>query len=185
MSGSCPFTAALQDTVSLFTQANSQTCSHGEIKFMEVLMTTAARSQLILPDQATQPLLREADPRRIRTVVVDDSPDFLEITCDLLGLNPLLDVVARAEKGSAAMEAVLKYDPDLVLMDVHMPYLDGLTIASFFTGRFPAIRVVLMSSEDTPELRSACKSSGAVAFVYKPNFRQEFDAVLQGICLES
>jgi len=152
---------------------------------MEVLMTIAARSQLIFPDEATQPLPREAGPRRIRTVVVDDSPDFLEITCELLGLNPLLDVVARAEKGSAAMEAVLKYDPDLVLMDVHMPYLDGLTVASFFTGRFPAVRVVLMSSEDTPELRSACKSSGAVAFVYKPNFRQEFDAVLQGICLES
>ena len=83
------------------------------------------------------------------------------------------------------MEAVLKFKPDLVLMDVHMPYLDGLTVASFFAGRFPAIRVVLMSSEDTPELRLACKRSGAIAFIHKVNFRQEFSAVLRGIRLGS
>jgi len=143
----------------------------------------AARSQLT--DEITQPPLHQAGPRRVRTVVVDDSQEFLEIACDLLELNPLLEVVARAEKGSAAMEAVLKLKPDLVLMDVHMPYLDGLTVASFFTGRFPAIKVVLMSSEDTPELRSASKSSGAIAFVHKENFREEFNAVLRGMDLGS
>ena len=146
-------------------------------------MTVAARSQLT--DEAIKPPLPEAGPRKVRTVVVDDSPDFLQVACDLLELNPLLDLVARAEKGSTAMEAVLRFKPDLVLMDVHMPYLDGLTVASFFTGRFPAIRVVLMSSEDTPELRSACKNSGAFAFVYKANFRDEVNAVLRGISLGS
>jgi two-component system nitrate/nitrite response regulator NarL len=139
----------------------------------------------MFPDEVTQQLLRDAGPRRMRTVVVDDCPEFLEVTCELLALEPLLDLVARAEKGSTAMEAVLKFKPDLVLMDVHMPYLDGLTVASFFAGRFPAIRVVLMSSEDTPELRLACKRSGAIAFIHKVNFRQEFSAVLRGICLRS
>jgi DNA-binding NarL/FixJ family response regulator len=144
----------------------------------------AARSQLV-PDEISQPRLHPAVPHKLRTVVVDDSPEFLAATCELLDLDPQLELVARAEKGSAAMEAVLKLKPDLVLMDVHMPYLDGLTVASFLAGRFPSIRVVLMSAEDTPGLRAACKRSGALAFVHKVNFRQEFDAVLKGICREA
>src|SRR6266700_7838843 len=148
-------------------------------------MTMAARSQLMVPDEIAQPPSRAVGPQRLRTVVVDDDPEFLDATCTLLELDPRLELVARAEKGSTAMEAVLRFKPDLVLMDVHMPYLDGLTVASFFTGRFPAIRVVLMSSEDTPELRSASKSSGAIAFVHKENFREEFNAVLRGMDLGS
>jgi CheY-like chemotaxis protein len=148
-------------------------------------MTMAARSQLMVPDEITQPPARDAGPQRLRTVVVDDDPDFLNTACELLEPDPRLELVARAEKGSAAMEAVLKFKPDLVLMDVHMPYLDGLTVTSFFAGRFPAILVVLMSSEDTPGLRAACKRSGAIAFVDKVNFQQEFNAVLRGICLGS
>jgi len=148
-------------------------------------MTMAARSQLMVPDEIAQPPSRAVGPQRLRTVVVDDDPEFLDATCTLLGLDPRLELVARAEKGSAAMEAVLKFKPDLVLMDVHMPYLDGLTVTSFFAGRFPAIQVVLMSSENTPGLRAACKRSGAIAFVDKVNFQQEFNAVLRGICLGS
>ncbi len=145
----------------------------------------AARSQLMFPDEVTQHPLRATGPQRMRTIVVDDSPEFLEAACELLALEPMLDLVARTQKGSTAMEAVLKLKPELVLMDVHMPYLDGLTVASFFAGRFPAIKVVLMSSEDTPELRLACKRSGAIAFIHKVNFWQEFSAVLRSICLGS
>ncbi len=148
-------------------------------------MTMAARSQLMVPDEIAQSLSLELGQQRLRTVVVDDDPDFLDAACTLLEPDPRLELVARAEKGSTAMEAVLKFKPDLVLMDVHMPYLDGLTVTSFFAGRFPAIRVVLMSSEDTPGLRAACKRSGAIAFVDKINFQQEFNAVLRGICLGS
>src|SRR5215467_4751150 len=75
--------------------------------------------------------------KRIRTVVVDDSPTFLQVACALLELDPLIDLVARASKGGQAIETVLKMQPELVLMDVHMPYLDGLTLAWFFARRFP------------------------------------------------
>jgi DNA-binding NarL/FixJ family response regulator len=127
----------------------------------------------------------EAEARRIRTVVVDDSEMFLQVACHLLELDPLIDLVARAGKGAEAIETVVKLKPDLVLMDVHMPYLDGLTLAWFFGHRFPSTRVVLMSSDNTPELRQACEDSGALDFVHKENFRQEFDAALQRFCIHS
>jgi len=122
--------------------------------------------------------------KRIRTVVVDDSETFLQVVCELLELDPLVDVVARADTGGEAIETVMKLRPDLVLMDVHMPYLDGLTLAWLFARRLPAARVVLMSTDNTPELRSACEDSGALDFVHKENFRQEFRAVLQRVGLD-
>jgi two-component system, NarL family, response regulator DesR len=142
----------------------------------------AAPTQVMLGNEAAQAPLQAAGLKRIRTVVVDDSPTFLQVACELLELDPVIDLVARAGKGGEAIETVFKLQPDLVLTDVHMPYLDGLTLAWFFTRRFPSARVVLMSADNTPELREACEAAGAFDFVHKENFREEFCTVLQRVC---
>ena len=142
----------------------------------------AAPTQVILRSEPAQEPLRKPDPNRIRTVVVDDSPTFLEVACELLELDPAIDLVARAGKGGEAIEIVMKLKPDMVLMDVNMPYLDGLTLAWFFAHRFPSARVVLMSTDESAELREACEEAGAFDFVHKENFRQEFGMVMQRFC---
>jgi chemotaxis response regulator CheB len=144
----------------------------------------AAPAQVMLRNEVAQEVLRKADPSRIRTVVVDDSPTFLQVACDLLELDPAIDVVARAGKGGEAIEIVMKTKPDMVLMDVNMPYLDGLTLAWFFAHRFPSARVVLMSSDESLELRKACEEAGAFDFVHKENFRQELGIVMQRFCAD-
>jgi DNA-binding NarL/FixJ family response regulator len=108
-----------------------------------------------------------------------------QVACELLELDPAIDVVARAGKGGEAIETVMKTKPDMVLMDVNMPYLNGLTLAWFFTHRFPSARVVLMSTDESPELRKACEEAGAFDFVHKENFRQEFGMVMQRLCADS
>jgi DNA-binding NarL/FixJ family response regulator len=143
----------------------------------------AAPVQAILRSDVPREPVIAAGSKRIRTMVVDDSPMFLQVACALLELDPLIDLIARAGKGGEAIETVMKLKPDLVLMDVHMPYLDGLTLAWFFAHRFPSAQVVLMSSDNTPELREACKDSGAFAFVHKESFRQEFRAALERMCM--
>jgi CheY-like chemotaxis protein len=145
----------------------------------------AAPTQVMLRNEPALEVLRETDPRRIRTVVVDDSVTFLQVACELLDLDPLIDLIARAGKGGEAIETVMKLQPDLVLMDVHMPYLDGLTLSWFFTHRFPSARIVLMSTDESPELREACEAAGAFDFVHKENFRKEFGSVVQRICTYS
>ena len=139
----------------------------------------------VMTNELAQEVLRKPDPNRIRTVVVDDSPTFLQVACKLLELDPAIDLVARAGKSGEAIETVMKTKPDLVLMDVNMPYLDGLTLAWFFAHRFPSARVVLMSTDESPELRKACEDAGAFDFVHKENFRQEFDIVMQRFCADS
>jgi CheY-like chemotaxis protein len=175
------FTPSLHRSASHFTQLQWKSCSDKSI-------TThkggddgmAAQTQVTFRNESIPTV--DTEPKRIRTVVVDDSPTFLEVTCELLELDPLIDVVARAGKGGEAIETVLKLQPELVLMDVNMPYLDGLTLAWFFNRRFPLARVVLMSTDNTPELLEACEDAGAFDFVHKENFRQEFGLVIQRLC---
>ena len=142
----------------------------------------AAPTQVMLRNELAQEALRKPDLNRIRTVVVDDSPTFLQVACELLELDPTIDLVARAGKGGEAIEIVMKLKPDMVLMDVNMPYIDGLTLAWFFAHRFPSARVVLMSTDESAELREAGEEAGAFDFVHKENFRQEFGMVMQRFC---
>jgi two-component system chemotaxis response regulator CheB len=145
----------------------------------------AAPTQVMLRNELAQKPLRKPDLNRIRAVVVDDSPTFLEVACALLEMDPAIDLVARAGKGGEAIEIVMKLKPDMVLMDVNMPYPDGLTLAWFFAHRFPSARVVLMSTDESAELRDACEEAGAFDFVHKENFRQEFGTVMQRLCADS
>jgi len=66
-------------------------------------------------------------------------------------------------------------------MDVHMPHLDGLTATMLISERCPLTVVVLMSSEDSPELRLHCRAFGAEQFIVKAELREQFPLVLKKI----
>ena len=118
-------------------------------------------------------------PQQIRVVVVDDSPDFLEVVCGLLGLEDFIEIVGTASDGSGAIQAASDLHPDVVLMDVQMPYMNGQTTALLLSQHFPEIKVILMSADESLQTRIACQSSGARAFVYKPAFRTQFFSALE------
>lgn len=120
-------------------------------------------------------------PRQIRVVVVDDSPDFLEVVCGLLGFEDFIEVVGTATDGSGAIQAASDVRPDVILMDVQMPYMNGLTTALLLSQHFPEIKVILMSADESLQTRIACQSSGARAFVYKPTFRTQFFGALEKV----
>jgi CheY-like chemotaxis protein len=143
----------------------------------------ATSSELTLPG-AMLPSVRSKATKQMRTVVVDDSDTFLQVTCHLLDLEGTIDLVAAASDGVEAIDTVIRLKPALVVMDVCMPGLDGFSAASILAEVSPAPTVVLMSSEDSPQLRAECKRAGAFAFVHKENFRQEFDAVLERLAQE-
>jgi len=120
----------------------------------------------------------ETDCRRLKIVVADDSQTFLEVVCALLELEEEVDVIARVGDGLEAIEVVADLQPDLLLMDVEMPHLDGLTAALLILERSPLTTVVLMSAEESAELRMDCRAFGVERFIYKPDLREEFPIVL-------
>ncbi|HKT50592.1 MAG TPA: response regulator transcription factor [Candidatus Angelobacter sp.] len=117
-------------------------------------------------------------PARPRILLVDDSPELLDVVCAVLQSQYEIDVIGQAEDGQAALELVPTLCPDLIIMDVHMPNMDGLLAASIISTQYPAVSVVLMSGDDSPELRSQASRCGAKTFIFKPKFNAGIAEVL-------
>jgi DNA-binding NarL/FixJ family response regulator len=120
-------------------------------------------------------------PRQIPTLVVDDSPAFLRALCSFLQEQPNLKVVATARDGREALKLAPTLQPELVLLDVLMPEMNGVEAARQFQKQYPAICVVMVTGLDAPELRQACLQCGARGFIHKDDLRQELPLLLQQV----
>ncbi|HLW53174.1 MAG TPA: response regulator [Candidatus Angelobacter sp.] len=141
----------------------------------------AARIEPTLPYSPPVRVSPVKNQNRLKTVVANDSETFLEVLCDVLDLEDDIEVVAAACDGVEAIDEAVRLKPALILMDVHMPGLDGVSAASLLGEMTPAPVVVLMSSEDSRELRRAAERAGAFAFIHKPYLQQELPEVVDQI----
>ncbi len=115
---------------------------------------------------------------RIRTLVVDDTPDILDVICVWLEMDDRIEVVGRATNGAEAVEMVASSRPDLVVMDVQMPTMDGLTAAGLIRRDVPEVSLVLMSACPSYYFDEKLRASGADAFIDKLEFAEAFPRVL-------
>lgn len=116
----------------------------------------------------------------IRTLVVDDSPVALDAICSFLKLEDI-HVVGTAADGREALLAARALRPELVLMDVQMPVMNGIEAASQLIQELPATRVIMVTVHDTPEVQRACLECGAHGFVAKQRLDGELPPLLQRI----
>lgn len=123
----------------------------------------------------------KVDVSHIRTLVVDDSPVFLRTVCTFLAQCKGVDVVATADNAFAAIRAVDSLRPDLVLLDFHLPLVNGLVAMEQIHRRFPATLVVILTGYDEPELRKASLEGGAFAFMPKLGVSRELPCLLARI----
>jgi CheY-like chemotaxis protein len=99
-------------------------------------------------------------------LVVDDEPDLVA-TCERL-LARVGHVSLRAHTGPDAMALIDQERPDLVVADLRLPGVDGLTVARHARGHVPPIPVILMTAYDSPQARRAARDSGVGAYLAKP-----------------
>jgi DNA-binding NarL/FixJ family response regulator len=83
---------------------------------------------------------------RIRILVVDDHPLVRLGLSSLLQTAGDLDVIGEAANGAEALDLVATAQPDVVLMDLSMPVLDGVAATAAISSGFPAVRVIVLSS---------------------------------------
>lgn len=113
-----------------------------------------------------------ADPR-IRAFVVDDSPMFLDTAGRILGADPRFDLAGVARSGEEALEVIPRLRPDLVLMDLMMQGMNGLTVTRHVKGLSDPPAVIVLTLHDSPEYRAAATAVGADGFMAKPDFSPE------------
>jgi DNA-binding NarL/FixJ family response regulator len=103
----------------------------------------------------------------IRILLVDDQRLICQGLKAMLRLEPDLEVVGIAENGEAAMEQVKMLQPDLVLMDVQMPTMDGRTATRLIAEQFPEVKVLALSTFDDQQYIADMIRAGAKGYLLK------------------
>ena len=119
-----------------------------------------------------------AKKRDIRTLVVDDSPAALRAMCSIVARQPNLAFVGAASNGLEALMVARTAHPDLVLLDLEMPVMDGIEATSRLGQDCPAARVVVVTVHNTQELRKMCLERGASGFIAKDTLNDELPIIV-------
>ncbi len=103
----------------------------------------------------------------VRVLVVDDQALFREALATLLGARPEVEVVGEAGDGHQALERAATLQPDVVLMDLHMPVLDGIAATRRLRVEQPGVRVLALTTFDDDEDVFAALRAGALGYLLK------------------
>jgi DNA-binding NarL/FixJ family response regulator len=116
--------------------------------------------------------------RTIRVVVADDHPIVRQGVVALLEDEPDIEVVADVADGRAALSAVLAEEPDVVLMDLRMPEMDGVEATRAVRERRPDVAVLVVTTYDTDEAIVRAVEAGAAGYLLKDSPTEDLvDAV--------
>jgi DNA-binding NarL/FixJ family response regulator len=107
------------------------------------------------------------DRTDVTVLTVDDQRIFLRTARSLIEATPGFEQVGEAASGEEALELAAHLRPDLVLVDVRMPGMDGVETARRLTEADPATTVVLISLEEVPQLSTAVDRAGAAGYIRK------------------
>jgi DNA-binding NarL/FixJ family response regulator len=110
-------------------------------------------------------LLERLGPAR-RVIVVDDHPGFRRSAKALLAAEGF-EVVGEAEDGASALDAAAALAPEVVVLDVQLPDIDGFEVTRRLLAEQPDLRIVLVSSRDRSQYGPLIEQCGAVGFVAK------------------
>jgi pilus assembly protein CpaE len=105
---------------------------------------------------------------RIRVLIVDDIQETRDHLTKLLGFESDVEVVGAAASGPEALEAATRLLPDIVLMDINMPGMDGITATEQLTAQVPTSAVIMMSVQGEADYLRRSMLAGAREFLVKP-----------------
>jgi DNA-binding NarL/FixJ family response regulator len=109
----------------------------------------------------------------LRVLVADDSENVRRSLCQLLQAEPDIEVICEAADGFDAVQKAKDRRPDLVLMDITMPSLNGLDATRIIRQELPSIGIVILSQHDPRGFKWAALSAGANGYVVKSDAARE------------
>ena len=103
----------------------------------------------------------------IRVLVVDDDPLFADSLALTLAIDGRIAVAGIAHDGLEALQLCRRSRPDVVLMDLHMPGMDGIETTRRIRETHPRVNVVMLTGDDTPTVAEDAVDAGVVRFLLK------------------
>jgi DNA-binding NarL/FixJ family response regulator len=114
-------------------------------------------------------LRRSPAERRIKVILADDDGSFVESLRTMVDEQPRLSVVGVAGDGLEAIELVDELGPEAVVIDLHMPRLDGVSAVARMRQDHPGLSLIAMTADGEPGLHRAVAEAGADAVLLKHN----------------
>jgi len=121
-----------------------------------------------------------AGPQPLRIVIADDQTVVREGLQMVLDVIPELEVVAAVADGEQALAAVAEHQPDAILLDLHMPVLDGVGATERLTREHPDVAIVVLTTYADDETIIAALRAGARGYLTKNADRREISQALHG-----
>ena len=118
---------------------------------------------------------------KITVVIADDHTILRRGLVSLLSLNQNIRVIGEAEDGRSAVELALRLEPDVVLMDISMPVLNGLEATDHLKRVAPGIKVLILSAHDNDEYVNQVVRSGANGYLLKSTSPEELYAAIRTV----
>ena len=113
-----------------------------------------------------------------KIVIIDDHQLFREGVKRILDFEPSFQVVAEGDDGSEAMELVEQYQPDVIIMDINMPNINGVEATSQLIERYPASKVIILSIHDDENYVTHALKTGATGYLLK---EMDADALIDAV----
>jgi len=118
---------------------------------------------------------------QIKVLIVDDIPETRDHLTKLLGFEADIEVVGSAASGTEAIELAVKLSPDVILMDINMPDMDGISTTEQLASRAPGASVVMMSVQGEADYLRRSMLAGAREFLTKPFSSDELTASIRQV----
>jgi DNA-binding NarL/FixJ family response regulator len=109
----------------------------------------------------------DAERQGIRVLLADDDANFVESLRELIDRQPELEVVGSVANGLEAIELADELKPDAVVIDLHMPLVDGVTAVARIRRDHPSVCLVALTGDEAPKLHDAVKEAGADGVLLK------------------
>jgi DNA-binding NarL/FixJ family response regulator len=112
-------------------------------------------------------LLSLSQPSVIRVLIVEDFQPFRQFVCSTLEPRPDLQVIGEAIDGREAVQKALELKPDLILLDIGLPTMNGIEAARRIRTLIPESKIIFLSQESSAEVVEEALSTGAQGYVVK------------------
>src|SRR5215207_5573460 len=117
----------------------------------------------------------------IRVLIVDDIPETRDHLTKLLGFEGDMEVVGSAASGAEAIEMATRLSPEIVLMDINMPDMDGIAATERLASAAPLCSVIMMSVQGEADYLRRSMLAGAREFLVKPFSSDELNASIRQV----
>jgi DNA-binding NarL/FixJ family response regulator len=118
----------------------------------------------------------------VRVLVVDDYEPFRQFACSTLSQRPDFQVIGEASDGLEAVHKAGELKPDLIVLDIGLPTLNGMEAARRIRKSCPECKILFMSQGSSIDVAQAAFSLGAMGYVVKAHAGSELSAAVEAVC---